>query len=51
LIWLWHTHEGRTTVAYQHRAHAFDERLYDNLDFQRGVQAFLTAMPAASLAA
>ena len=26
-------------------------RLYDNLDFQRAVQAFLTAMPAASLAA
>ena len=25
--------------------------LYDNLDFQRGVQAFLTAMPAASLSA
>jgi hypothetical protein len=27
------------------------QRLYDNLDFQRAVQAFLTAMPAASLAA
>ncbi len=27
------------------------DRLYDNLDFQRGVQAFLTAMPAASLSA
>src|SRR6516225_9419987 len=27
------------------------EKLYDNLDFQRGVQAFLTAMPAASLSA
>ena len=26
-------------------------RLYDNLDFQRAVQALLTAMPAASLAA
>ncbi|QJR10823.1 hypothetical protein DSM104443_01893 [Usitatibacter rugosus] len=26
-------------------------KVYDNLDFQRGVQAFLTAMPAASLAA
>lgn len=25
------------------------EKVYDNLDFQRGVQAFLTAMPAASL--
>jgi hypothetical protein len=25
--------------------------LYDNLDFQRGVQAFLTALPAASLSA
>ena len=24
------------------------EKVYDNLDFQRGVQAFLTAMPAAS---
>jgi hypothetical protein len=27
------------------------QTLYDNLDFQRGVQAFLTAMPAASLVA
>ena len=27
------------------------QRLYDNLDFQRAVQAFLTAIPAASLAA
>lgn len=27
------------------------EKVFDNLDFQRGVQAFLTAMPAASLAA
>ena len=27
------------------------EKIYDNLDFQRGVQAFLTAMPAASLLA
>jgi hypothetical protein len=27
------------------------EKVYDNLDFQRGVQAVLTAMPAASLAA
>ena len=27
------------------------QKLYDNLDFQRGVQAMLTAMPAASLAA
>lgn len=27
------------------------EKVYDNLDFQHGVQAFLTAMPAASLAA
>jgi hypothetical protein len=27
------------------------EKLYDNLDFQRAVQAFLTAMPAASLSA
>lgn len=27
------------------------EKVYDNLDFQRGVQAFLTAMPAASLVA
>jgi hypothetical protein len=27
------------------------QKVYDNLDFQRGVQAFLTAMPAASLAA
>ncbi len=27
------------------------EKVYDNLDFQRGVQAFLTALPAASLAA
>ena len=27
------------------------EKIYDNLDFQRGVQAVLTAMPAASLAA
>ena len=26
-------------------------KVYDNLDFQHGVQAFLTAMPAASLAA
>ena len=26
------------------------QKVYDNLDFQRGVQAFLTAMPAASLA-
>ena len=25
------------------------EKIYDNLDFQRGVQAFLTAMPGASL--
>jgi hypothetical protein len=27
------------------------EKVYDNLDFQRGVQAFLNAMPAASLVA
>jgi hypothetical protein len=27
------------------------EKVYDNLDFQRGVQTFLTAMPAASLLA
>ena len=27
------------------------QKVYDNLDFQRGVQAFLTALPAASLAA
>jgi hypothetical protein len=27
------------------------EKVYDNLDFQRGVQAVLTAMPAASLSA
>jgi hypothetical protein len=27
------------------------EKVYDNLDFQRGLQAFLTAMPAASLSA
>ena len=27
------------------------ETVYDNLDFQRGVQAFLTALPAASLSA
>jgi hypothetical protein len=27
------------------------EKVYDNLDFQRGVQALLTAMPAASLVA
>src|SRR5262245_319115 len=27
------------------------EKVYDNLDFQRGVQAFLTCMPAASLSA
>ena len=27
------------------------DKLYDNLDFQRGVQAVLTAMPAASQAA
>ncbi len=27
------------------------EKVYDNLDFQRGVQAFLIAMPAASQAA
>jgi hypothetical protein len=27
------------------------QKVYDNLDFQRGVQAMLTAMPAASLAA
>ncbi|NEI96440.1 DUF1254 domain-containing protein [Rhizobium leguminosarum] len=26
-------------------------RVYDNLDFQRGVEAFLTAMPAASMSA
>ena len=25
------------------------EKVYDNLDFQRGVQAFLTALPGASL--
>ena len=25
------------------------QKVYDNLDFQRGVQAFLTALPAASL--
>ena len=25
------------------------EKVYDNLDFQRGVQAFLTAMPGASI--
>lgn len=25
------------------------QRVYDNLDFQRAVQAFLTALPAASL--
>jgi hypothetical protein len=27
------------------------QKVYDNLDFQRGVQAFLTTMPAASLSA
>ena len=27
------------------------QKVYDNLDFQRGVQAFLTAMPGASLVA
>jgi len=27
------------------------QKVYDNLDFQHGVQAFLTAMPAASLSA
>src|SRR5262245_80870 len=27
------------------------QKVYDNLDFQRGTQAFLTAMPAASLVA
>jgi len=27
------------------------QKVYDNLDFQRGMQAFLTAMPAASLSA
>jgi hypothetical protein len=27
------------------------QKVYDNLDFQRGVQSFLTAMPAASLSA
>jgi hypothetical protein len=27
------------------------QKVYDNLDFQRGVQAFLTAMPGANLAA
>ena len=27
------------------------EKVYDNLDFQRGIQAFLSAMPAASLRA
>src|SRR6478736_2368341 len=27
------------------------QKVYDNLDFQRGVQAFLTTMPAASLQA
>jgi hypothetical protein len=27
------------------------QKIYDNLDFQRAVQAFLTAMPAASLSA
>src|SRR5262249_58209783 len=27
------------------------QKVYDNLDFQRGVQALLTAMPAASLSA
>jgi hypothetical protein len=27
------------------------EKVYDNLDFQRGVQAFLTALPAASVSA
>jgi hypothetical protein len=27
------------------------QKAYDNLDFQRGVQAFLTAMPGASLVA
>ncbi len=27
------------------------ERVFDNLDFQRGVQAFLAAMPAASVGA
>jgi hypothetical protein len=26
------------------------QKVYDNLDFQRGVQAFLTAMPGANLA-
>lgn len=30
---------------------ATTEKVFDNLDFQRGVQAFLTAMPAASLSA
>jgi hypothetical protein len=25
------------------------EKLYDNLDFERGVQAFLTALPGASV--
>jgi hypothetical protein len=27
------------------------QKVYDNLDFQRGVQAFLNTMPAASLSA
>jgi len=30
---------------------AMVERVFDNLDFQHAVQAFLTSMPAASLAA
>ena len=36
----------------EERATAEDfAKVYDNLDFQRGVQAFLTAMPGASLVA
>ena len=27
------------------------QKVYDNLDFQRGVQAFLTALPAAAVSA
>ena len=48
--------EVRTRLGYLRTIDGFPdeatiEKVYDNLDFQRGVQAVLTAMPGASLAA
>jgi hypothetical protein len=45
------TRLGTLTFADGFPDDATVARLYDSLDFQRGVQAFLTAMPAASMRA